>query len=177
MTVPAVGLMWGEGRGSGIARYWQAASVASDDGAPWPLLVETNDLAPAGLGGEALFTMAFLTVRAAAGAVLRVTPIVDDREQLTQSANGLTVTVRQPTVALPQQSGVPPVLLTQTFEIPLLVQMTRDGADLGVAHPRGERCRLRIESVGPIGAGALRIESCELEHEVVRRSRFTAFTP
>jgi hypothetical protein len=175
MTAP-VGLLWGEGRGSGTARYWVAAGVASDDGTPWGLTVETNDLAPAGLGGEALFTMAFLTVRAAAGATLRVTPILDDQPVLTQTVNGLTVTVRQPTVQVPQQTGTPPVLVTHTFEVPLLLQMTRAGLEVGIVHPRGERCRLRIESVGPIGVGAFRVEQCELEHEVVRRSRFTGFT-
>jgi hypothetical protein len=176
MTIPPVGLLWGEARGSGLARFWLASTVASDDGIPWGIVVETNDFAPAGLGGEAVFTMAYLTVRAAAGAQLRVTPIIDDAQALTQTVEGMTVTVRQPTVAVPQQAGTPPVLVTQTFELPLLLQMTRDGTDLGVTHPRGERCRLRIESVGPIGTGAFRVEQCELEHGIVRRSEFSPFT-
>lgn len=171
----SVGLLWGEGRGSGVPRFWVSADVASDDGEPWGFAEESNALSPAGTGGEAVFTAAYLTVTAGAGALLQVTPVVNDDPTLTQSVAGGTVRVLQPRLVVPQQAGTPAVLRTQTFVVPLLVQVEHDGA-VSVAYVRGESLRLRVESIGPLGTGAFRVEQCEIEHAVIRRSRFTAFT-
>ena len=62
-----IGLLWGEARAADFARYWIAAAVAADDGVGFALEVESDDASPAGLGGECLFSQAFITVRAAAG--------------------------------------------------------------------------------------------------------------
>lgn len=175
--IPAVGLLWGEGRAADYARFWLATATASDDGVAWGVRVETNDVAPGGLGGEALFTMAYLTVRAAAGATLQLTPILNDDDTVSRTVDGATVRVLQPRVTLAQQPGTPPELVVQTFEIPLLVAHERAGAPSYAVHPRAERLRLRIESIGAIGSGSFRVEQCELEYDLVRRSTFTSFTP
>lgn len=172
---PPVSLLWGEGRNATYARYWLADAVASDDGLPFSFTAESNDVAPVGLGGEALFTMAFLTVRAAAGCVLRVTPIINDEDVLTRAHPGGTLAIIRPLVTVPQQSGGPPTpMLTQTFEIPLWQELAVGGAVKGLWHLRGERCRLRLESIGTIGTGAFRVEQCELEYEPIRRATFAA---
>ncbi len=176
MTLPAVGLLWGEGRGSGLARFWVAQATASDDGVPWTLAMETNDAALAGLGGEALFTMAFVTVRAAASAVLQFTPILNDDATLSRTVNGATVRVLQPRFTVPQGAGTPAAMLTQTFEVPLLLAQERGGVRQFVTAPRGERLRLRIESIGQLGNGTFRLESCELEYQILRRSRTAPMT-
>lgn len=177
MTVPPVGLMFGEGRGSSLGRYWLASAVASDDGVPWGLRVESNDIAPGGLGGEAAYTMAFITVRAAAGTVLRVTPLLNDTSMAALAIPGGTVEVLPVSVTVPQQLGSPAPLVTQTFEVPLLLAHVKGGIRQAVFHPRGERMRLRIESVGAIGTGAFRLESAEIEHQIMRRATFSGIAP
>lgn len=177
MSLPPVGLLWGEGRGSSLGRYWLATAVASDDGVPWSVRLESNDVTPAGLGGEAAFTMAFVTVRAAAGTTLRITPILNDTSMAALTIPGGTVEVLPVSVTVPQQLGSPAPLVTQTFEVPLLLAHVKGGVRQAVFHPRGERMRLRLESVGPIGTGAFRLESAEVEHQIMRRATFTAITP
>ena len=176
MTGP-IGLLWGEGRAADFARYWRAAPVAADDGVGFALEVESDDASPAGLGGECLFSQAFITVRAAAGTTLTITPIVNDDDSLTRPHPAGTIGVMQVSVTVPQQSGGPPTpMRTQTFAIPLHFTLQIGGIPASVFHPRGESCRIRIESVSPIGTGSFRLEQCELEYEIIRRSDLTAFS-
>lgn len=177
MTLPAVGLLWGEGRAADYGRYWVATATASDDGVPWGLLMESNDIAPGGLGGECAFTMAFLTVRAAAGTVLRVTPVLNDTSMAALAIPDGTVEVLPLSVTVPQQSGSPAPMVVQSFEVPLLLAHVKGGIRQAVFHPRGERMRLRVESVGPIGTGTFRVESAEIEHQIMRRATFAAIAP
>lgn len=168
-TPPSV-LWWGEGRGAAGPRYWQAADVASDDGVANSLLLETNPVAPDGLGGEVAFTTVYVTVTAGASAVLKVTPIVDDVEPVsTTTPDGAVLSVVSPTMTVPQQTGGPPVpTLTQTFQVPLLLQLVRSGQVKTRWYPRGARCAIRIETQGAIGTGPFRIDGIELEYETLR---------
>lgn len=174
-AIPVVGLLWGEGRGADFARFWLAAPVASDDGVAWAIRPESNDVTPAGLGGEAVFSACYLTVRAAAGAVLRLTPIVNDVDQQVQTLDWGTVTIVQPRLTIPQQLGSPAPMLTQTFAVPLVQRVEVSGSQF-VSYLRGERLRIRLDSIGAIGSGALRVEQCEVEYELIRRSHFSTFT-
>lgn len=177
MSIPPVGLLWGEGRGSSLARFWISTPAATDDGTAWGVLIESNDVAPAGLGGEAAFTMAFLTIRAAAGTVLRVTPILNDDDTPSVTIPGGTVEVLPVSVTVPQQLGSPAPMVVKTFEVPLLCAHVKDGIRQAIFHPRGERMRLRVESIAPIGTGAFRLEQAEIEHQVMRRATFAGITP
>lgn len=169
MIAPQV-LLWGEGRGAAGPRYWQAAPVASDDGVAFGLVVETQPFAPTGLGGECAFTVAHVTTTTAAGATLKVTPILDDTAPATRTTpNSGSVSTVRPTYAVAQQTGGPPVpMMTSTIEVPLLVVLTRSGAAVSRWYPRGARCGIRIESVGAIGTGTFRIDGLEIEYQPTR---------
>ena len=175
--IAPIGLLWGEGRAADFARFWLAEPVAADDGVEFSLEIESDDAAPAGLGGECAFTQAFVTVRAAAGTTLQFTPIVNDDDSLTRPHPSGSIGVMQVSVTIPQQAGGPPTpMLTQTFAIPLRYTLQIGGIPVSVFHPRGERCRIRVESTSAIGTGALRLEQCELEYQILRRSDLNAFT-
>lgn len=177
MSQAPVILSWGEARGADFARFWWADAVASDDGVPFAIRPETNDAVPAGLGGEAVFSMVYLTVRAAASAVLQVTPILDDLDETTRAHPSGTLEILQPQITIPQQMGGPPTpMRTATFAVPLLARLIVGGVPTAIWHLRGERCRIRLASVGPIGTGALRLEQAELEYEVIRRAQFGEVT-
>lgn len=169
MTPPTL-LLWGEGRNAAGPRYWVSDDASTDDGQSNAILLETNPISPDGLGGEVLFTTCYLTITAAAGAVLSVTPIVDDVEPVdTVTLNGGTVRVVVPTIAIPQQTGTPPIAaVTATYQVPLLVELVRSGVVQSHWYPRGARCAIRVASVGAIGTGVFRIDAMELEVEPLR---------
>ena len=170
ITTPPTILVWGEGRGAAAPRYWQASDVASDDGVSNGIVLETNAVAPDGLGGEVAFTTAYLTITAGAGCTVKVTPIVDDVEPVTTTtADGATLSVATPTFVVPQQTGGPPVpTVTMTYQVPLQMQLVRGGLVTSRWYPRGARCAIRLETVGTIGTGAFRVDGLELEYETLR---------
>lgn len=165
-----VRLLWGEGRGAAAPRYWQAADLATDDGQNNGVLLETNPVAPDGLGGEVAFTTAYVTITAGAAAVVRLTPVVDDADLsgLATAGSG-SLQVVQPTFSVAQQTGGPPVpVQTATYQVPLLVALVRDGVVVSRWYPRGARCAIRLETLGAIGSGPFRVDAIELEYETLR---------
>jgi hypothetical protein len=170
-------LVWGEGRGIESPRYWLADAAASDDGDAFGIAIESNEITPAGFSGECLFTGVSVTIRAAAGAILKVYPIIDDA-QVDRLHPAGTLTLREPRITIPQQEGGPPTpMALLTFFVPFWQRLVKDGRAVGVWYPRGASCRVRFETEGEIGTGAFRVEHAELEYEVVRRSNFEDFTP
>jgi hypothetical protein len=170
MTTAPVALWWGEGRGASGPRYWQSADVATDDGVDIGFTVETNAVAPAGLGGECAFVNAYVTITAAAGATLTLTPIVDDTEPAdTTTPNSGTLAPTPVTFTVEQQTGSAPLpLVTRTVQVPLLQSLSRSGSAVARWYPRGARCGIRLASVGAIGTGSFRIDGIELEWQPIR---------
>lgn len=148
----------GAGAGGTLHR-WGAAPT--DDGAPVVVRQETARFAPAGVGGEAIFTALIPVITYTAAATVRFTPIVDDVELtsaavevvLTQPANGRRTRYRQ--------------------ELGLSIPLVRDNVDRGRFAVRGVWCQVRVEILTAIGLDALGtpgvvlLEGGELEYEVV----------
>jgi hypothetical protein len=133
----------------------QAASGFTDAGESYTLLARSNRLAPAGAGGECIFTLYYLTVRHTGALTLRVTPIVDD--------------VRYPSVTVTFDDAGPAPLL-EVREIGFSHAYSRGGVERGRFALRGTWVQVEIESEGAIGSDVV-VELGDLEYEIVRESK------
>lgn len=147
-------LLFGQGGGNKV--LLASSSAADDDGVDFNLLATTNRLAPAGAGGEAIFTALWLVVTHTMDVDLVFTPLLD----------GLAL--ESQTVAL--SAGAARV--TARFRLGLSVPFLNPlGTEVMRTAPRGTWFQVRIATTGGMAAGDLLIEGCELEHEVVRASQ------
>jgi hypothetical protein len=124
-----------------------------DAGTPIAIRLETVPLAPAGPGGEAIFTALFLTFTATMAATVTVTPILDG------------TTLASQTISLQAASE----RTTTRHELGLSVPYVDGGQERLRTAPRGAWLQVRL-TVTAIGPGDLVFDGVNVEYEVVRES-------
>lgn len=144
--------------GSRTARLLQLGVGYTDDGIAYTLLGQSERIAPAGSGGECIFTLCYLTTRHFDTSVsVQVTPIIDNVAQATQ------------TIALTGAASANGVGNRQTHELALSVPYSPSGTEQLRVAPRGTWFELVLATPNTTQAKVL-IETAELEYEVVRES-------
>lgn len=125
---------------------------STDNGADVEARAETNALAPAGVGGECVFTNVYLTVIHELGAPLevRLVPILDGEEQAP--------------LELTLEAGEP---RRKQHEFGLSVPYPSAENPKHLYAMRGTWFAVRVETVGALPAGRVTFEGLEVEHEVV----------
>lgn len=148
---------------------WQTSPATSDGGITFVPLALSNHLAPGGLGGEAMFYWAHLTMSWSMAAQLRISPVLDGVTDFTPLVvTGGTIEVVRPIITLAQQPGSANVQRrTETFAVPLLKKLVTAGVERSRSALRGRRLALLLESIGTLGTGELILEACEIEHQVL----------
>jgi hypothetical protein len=137
-----------------------------DDGEPYELYGQSDPVAPAGEGGEAMFTLLYVTTRRYDSPVsFWFTPFVDGEALETQRLDLPASTTDQGE--------------SETHEIGLTIPYTELGVEQLRYAARGTWFQLLVEtrygSEGGTPAEQI-IESCTVEFEIVRESRPTADT-
>lgn len=129
-------------------------SGRDDAAVPVDLFAQTNKVAPAGVGGECIFTNLYLIITHSGSSpyTLLVTPILDNDELMQ-----LAVTV--PGVSKPTVAEVFEIGLSETF------------AGVLTHAPRGVWFSFKVEGDGTLPDGDLIIEGASLEYEVVRETQ------
>lgn len=148
---PSVTFFMG-GEGPGILRGGQGIQ---DDGVDIEPLLQSNDVAPAGVGGECLFYEVHLAVTRnnANPWTITVTPIVDGIDQVPVEI---------------EYAGVGAVV-TEHQHITLAQPYIVGGEEVSLYHPRGAWFGLRIEA-DDAPDGTFTFEGFDLEGEVVTES-------
>jgi len=134
-------------------RLLRADDGYQDAGSAVPVRLETVPVAPAGPGGEAIFTALYVVLTATMAASVQVTPIVDGVELATQ------------TITLSAQAS----RKTTHHELGLSVALLEGATEVARFAARGTWFQARI-SVSALAAGDLIVDGLALEHEVVRES-------
>jgi hypothetical protein len=127
-----------------------------DDGLPFDILCASVPNAPAGIGGEAIFTAVWLAVQHTMGLTLRFRFFVDEVELDHQD---VTLVAQTSPVTEILEFGLSQAILGPT------------GAEAVRQAPRGTIFVVQVESVDGLWDGTLLIAGRELEVEVVRESR------
>lgn len=143
------------GRAEGGLAVWDG-SGASDAGAPVLGRAQTAPVAPAGIGGECIFTNLYPTFRRSNRnpVTVTLTPIVDNVERSPLS------------ITLP---GVDR-RVTETYEIGLHVPLAHGGTEFAAQALRGCWWALRVDVSTGVPIGHFQLEGVELEVELVTES-------
>ncbi len=137
--------------GNGVAGNWYRwGSAPTDDSQPVPVRLESARLAPAGMGGECVFTALYPTLTYTADVTVRFIPIVDDVRFDGQPGNGPNAVVVVALVAPADGRRV-----RYRKELGLSQPYLRGGVDQGRFALRGVWFQLRVEVVAAIGLDAL----------------------
>lgn len=136
----------------------RAGDTELDHTEPFNVKAKTNRVAPAGAGGECVFTLVYLTVTFTASLTLYVTPFVDD------TALEKTAVLLTENAAQSKQ--------TRVYEIGLSIPLKAgDGTERGRYGPRGTWFQVMIETLFQ-GAGVpFTIEQVEYEYEPVTETK------
>ena len=146
------------GVGNALSRY---ADDCMDEGTAFPATVRLTPVAPAGVGGESLFTNLYVTAKFQAIGTLTVTPIVDG-ELITAEATAISIA-----------SGV---VTRRTFEVALTRASDRSGTTFGRRSLRGTWFSALLEFTPSTCGGWFELEAVELEWEPVREMNPKGFT-
>ncbi len=152
------------GRSGTLAEVFQTDSGFQDGAAEAiNILARSVRWAPAGVGGECIFTTFWIMVEHTMAVTLRFTPILDD---VVFDGTGGNPDLRQ-IIALTTKA----TRLVETFEfalsLPFLVSATEE---LRTAL-RGVWFQLQVDSSVPLATGDLILHQTELEYEVVRETQ------
>ncbi len=147
-------LFFGQGGGNNL--YRSDDTAADDAGAGFDMLATTNRVAPAGAGGEAIFTVLWLALTYTMAVTVRVTPYVD----------GVALDSQQ--IALAAQAERTTKRWKVGLSVPLFDALLNEVARFA---PRGVWFQAKVESTGGLATGDLIVEGVEIEHEVVRASQ------
>lgn len=153
MSAPSLYL----GSASGGAVLYRMGEGRVDGSVPVSGVARPRSLAPAGIGGECMFTNLYVSITHAAGGVVRVTAVVDHEE-----AEESTDIVLEATGSRSQ---------TTVREIALSYPYRVGGVERSRHAPRGTWISAKVETVGPVTDGELEIDGIEVEYEVVREGR------
>lgn len=131
----------------------------TDGGAAYELCVQTNPIAPAGVGGEAIFTTAYVVLTFSGPFQIRITPILDGIplwDEATTLAGASVLTERQ----------------THRFEIAMLQTLYRDGVAKYRHSLRGTWFALLIEMPCPATDDTdLILEGAQIDVEIVSQGK------
>lgn len=136
------------------ANLFEFGSGRDDAAVPVDLFAQTNKVAPAGIGGECIFTNLYLAITHSGltDYTLFVTPILDNDELPTLAL--IVPGTSKPTVAEVFEVG-----LAETF------------AGVQTHAPRGVWFSFKLQGDGTLPDGDLIIEGASLEYEVVRETQ------
>src|SRR5574341_267236 len=148
MSVPR--LFLGELGGN---RLLKADDGFQDASAAIVVRAETVPVAPAGPGGEAIFSALYLVLTATMAVTIQVTPIVD----------GVALEMQDITLSAQTERK------TTHHELGLSIPLMEGPTEMARFAPRGTWFQARIV-VPALAAGDLIIDGVSLEHEVVRES-------
>lgn len=165
MPTLATRLFLGLGDAAEIYRW---GSAPTDAGAAVVVRAESARYAPAGVGGEAIFTALIPVISYNAAATVRFVPIVDDVVYDGQAGNGPNAAV-EVVLAAPATGH----RVRYRKELGLSMPYVRDGVDRGRFALRGVWFQCRVEITSAIGLdtlgqpGEVVLEGYELEFEPV----------
>lgn len=131
-----------------------------DRGEVYNLYAKTNRYAPAGAGGECIFTSLYAVFTFKKSMLVYVTPILDGAELETQ-----TIQLLQNPTASRQ---------TRAFELGLSVPLAVAGIERGRVAPRGTWMQTLVETrfnLSDQKPAQLIVDGIELEYEIVRESQ------
>lgn len=129
-----------------------------DDDQPYNLTLRTNRIAPAGVGGECVFTRLVVVTRHREAATLTLTPLVDDTALA-------PITLALAAAATEQ---------VQTHELGLSRPLVVAGRERARFRPRGTWFQVEVTTsyaADALPQGEQAIEGIELEYEVVREGQ------
>lgn len=132
-----------------------------DDGVVYNMAGQTARTAPAGTGGEVVFTNLYVTVTRAGAATIRFTPLVDE-------------TVQAPTEVVLPDVAVPGTEEATVLEISLLQPYLGPGAVEALRYyPRGRWIQVLAETLFASPAAMVKVvlNDFEVEYEVVRETQ------
>lgn len=148
-------------RGNGVPAMLVVGSGFTDDGVAYEMVARSDPFAPAGQGGEAIFTALWITTTTYDQPVtLLVTPYIDG------------VALAQQRIDIPGRAN--PTNVQQVWELALSVPYIQGGVERLRVAPRG--CVIEVEVATNIGGGMgtsarQAVDGIEVETEVVRESR------
>lgn len=163
------------GRGAS-GQLFRLGSAATDNGSAVVARWETRRIAPAGIGGEAIFTALFPVVVYTGACTVRFTPIVDGR--VYDGTDGENATV---VVVLAQPAGGRRTVYRG--DLGLSRPYIRDGQVQFRSALRGTWFSLRVDVTDAVGndssgnLGVLFFEGVDVEYEVVGRSDTPVASP
>lgn len=136
-----------------------ADSTFKDDTIAYDTLGRSNRVAPAGTGGECIFTTLYVTVTTyAANTRLKVTPILDGVALAAQTIN---------TVGVGSSQGE-----VQVFELGLSIGYIVAAVERLRYYPRGTWMQVLVTTdSGNVALAAELVNSIEVEYEVVRETK------
>lgn len=136
---------------------FQAGEGFDDAGADITGHARPNEVAPAGPGGECVFTNLYIAFTRAntSEAVLEITPYLDG------------AALAPYTLTLPAVASA----TTEVQEVPLSIGRRSDGREVSRRHPRGTWFTFEVDTVGGLPAERFTFEGSTVEYEVVRESR------
>lgn len=148
------------GRGGVGAILLRANGAAyTDDSVAYNASGKSNKVAPAGAGGECIFTVLYLTTtHFDVNVSLWITPLVDGVALTKQRLN---------LVGVPGTDGE-----TQVHEIGLSIAHLASAVERLRYAPRGTWFQVLVETdAAVVGLGACIVSEVEVEHEIVRESK------
>jgi hypothetical protein len=142
------------------AAIWQFYE-GGDDAGPLYDIVAESVWVPAHPGyTDYIFYAVFVTVTWTMAVTLRVSAQIDS-DAATETINGWDFAKLGPELVLAPTG----TRRTETYEFPLMTKMSRGGSEVARNGLRGRRARIRIESFGGVGAGALIIDGVGIDRE------------
>jgi len=158
-------LLFGQGGGNSLYR---ASAAASDDaGVPFEVRARSDRFYPAGPGGEAIFTVLWLTVTTA------ITPATPTPSHvhlvITPYLDGVALDAQTLTITGPLTGAQ--TRLTTKYEFGLSVPYLNPlGTEVFRTAARGASFEIQVATSSGVVAGELIAVQADLEYEVVRES-------
>ncbi|MDZ7418791.1 MAG: hypothetical protein ONB52_21920 [candidate division KSB1 bacterium] len=136
-------------------KIYRVDEGATDDGQAVVARLQSTPLAPAGAGGEAVFTAVYLVATLEGQGTIWLTPIVDGTEY-TEQAISFDFPTRQEAA---------------TYEIGLSRPLVSGGAERARFALRGTWFALKVKAQLVSTSGTIILEGVEVEHAVVQETR------
>ena len=163
--MPNSALLMGAANGTTEAPIWRFNEGADDAGQPFDMVAESV-WTPANAGQlDFVFYAVYVTITWTMSAVLEVSAQID-ADPTTEAVAGWDFAPLGPQLTL--VGGA--TRQTQTFEFPMMTTMSRGGSEVSRNAMRGRRARIRIATVGGVGAGVLSIDGVGLDLEPLGES-------
>jgi hypothetical protein len=141
----------------------QANKSVLDDGQRYRTVLNTNRVAPAGAGGECIFTNLYFSVRHYVAPVLLLVTVALDGNYL-------------PSQQVVLENGADTGTIRE-LEISLMQALLVGGIERSRYAPRGGWIEVFLETADTVDPALLDIGTVEVEYEIVRETRALATAP